>query len=40
APDPLANHKIALHAHKLVFSHPVSNEETTLTAPDPDDWLV
>ena len=40
APDPLANHKIALHAHKLVFSHPVSNEETTLTVPDPDDWLV
>ena len=39
APDPLADHKIALHACKLVFNHPISNEETTVTAPDPEDWV-
>ncbi len=38
APDPLENNKIALHACKLVFNHPISNEETSLTAPEPDDW--
>mgnify|MGYP001144222548 FL=1 len=35
APEPLPNQEIALYAHKLVFSHPVSNEEITLTAPEP-----
>ena len=38
APDPLPNQEIALYAHKLVFSHPVSNEEITLTAPEPKTW--
>ena len=38
APEPLLNQEIALYAHKLVFSHPVSNEEITLTAPEPKTW--
>jgi len=38
APEPLPNQVIALYAHKLVFSHPVSNEEITLTAPEPKTW--
>ena len=38
APDPLPNQEIALYAHKLVFSHPISNEEITLTAPEPKTW--
>ena len=38
APEPLRNQEIALYAHKLVFSHPVSNEEITLTAPEPKTW--
>ena len=38
APEPLPNQEIALYAHKLVFSHPVSNEEITLTAPEPKTW--
>ena len=38
APKPLPNQEIALYAHKLVFSHPVSNEEITLTAPEPKTW--
>jgi len=38
APEPLPNQAIALYAHKLVFSHPVSNEKITLTAPEPKTW--
>ena len=38
APEPLPNQEIALYAHKLVFSHPVLNEEITLTAPEPKTW--
>ena len=38
APEPLPNQEIALYAHKLVFSHPVSNEEITLTGPEPKIW--
>lgn len=38
APESLPNQEIALYAHKLVFSHPVSNEEITLTAPEPKTW--
>jgi len=38
APEPLPNQEIALYAHKLVFSHPVSNEEIALTAPEPKTW--
>ena len=38
APEPLPNQEIALYAHKLVFSHPVSNEEITLTASEPKTW--
>ena len=38
APEPLPNQEIALYAHKLVFSHPISNEEITLTAPEPKTW--
>ena len=38
AREPLPNQEIALYAHKLVFSHPVSNEEITLTAPEPKTW--
>jgi len=38
APEPLPNQEIALYAHKLVFSHPVSNKEITLTAPEPKTW--
>ena len=38
APEPLPNQEITLYAHKLVFSHPVSNEEITLTAPAPKTW--
>ena len=38
APEPLPNQEIALYAHKLVFSHPVSNEEITLAAPEPKTW--
>ena len=38
APEPLPNQEIALYAHKFIFSHPVSNEEITLTAPEPKTW--
>jgi len=38
ATEPLPNQENALYAHKLVFSHPVSNEEITLTAPEPKTW--
>ena len=38
APEPLPNQEIALYAYKLVFSHPVSNEEITLTTPEPKTW--
>lgn len=38
ASEPLLNQEIALYAHKLIFSHPVSNEEITLTAPEPKTW--
>ena len=38
APEPLPSQEIALYAHKLVFSHPVSNEEITLTSPEPKTW--
>jgi len=38
APEHLLNREIALYAHKLVFSHPVSNEEITVTAPEPKTW--
>ena len=38
APEPLPNQEIALYAHKLGFSHPISNEEITLTAPEPKTW--
>ena len=38
APEPLPSQEIALYAHKLVFSHPVSNEEITLTAPESKTW--
>ena len=35
---PLLNQEIALYAYKLVFNHPISNEEITLTAPKPKTW--
>ena len=35
---PLLNQEIALYACKLVFNHPISNEEITLTAPKPKTW--
>ena len=38
APESLPSQEIALYAHKLVFSHPISNEEITLTAPEPKTW--
>ena len=38
APESLPNQEIALHAHKLVFKHPISNEEITLTSPQPKTW--
>jgi len=38
APEPLPNQEIALYAHKLIFSHPISNEEIILTAPEPKTW--
>ena len=38
APDPLPNQEIALYACKLVFNHPISSEEITLTAPEPKSW--
>ena len=38
APESLPNQEIALHAHKLVFNHPISNEEITLTSPQPKTW--
>lgn len=38
ASDPLPDQSIALYACKLVFSHPISNEEITLTTPEPEDW--
>ena len=38
APGSLPNHNIALYACKLVFNHPVSNEEIILTAPEPEEW--
>ena len=38
APDALPNQRIALYACKLVFNHPISDEEITLTAPEPENW--
>ncbi|MBT3514543.1 MAG: RluA family pseudouridine synthase [Nitrospina sp.] len=38
APKPLLNQEIALYACKLIFNHPISNEEITLTAPEPKTW--
>ena len=38
APDTLPNREIALYACKLVFNHPISGEEITLTAPEPKNW--
>ena len=38
APNPLPNQEIALYACKLVFNHPISNKEITLTAPEPSIW--
>ncbi len=38
APEPLPNKEISLYANKLVFSHPVSKEEITLTAPEQKTW--
>ena len=35
---PLLNQEIALYACKLVFNHPISKEEITLTAPKPKTW--
>ena len=35
---PLLNQEIARYACKLVFNHPISNEEITLTAPKPKTW--
>jgi 23S rRNA pseudouridine1911/1915/1917 synthase len=38
APKLLPNREIALYACKLVFNHPISNEEITLIAPEPITW--
>jgi 23S rRNA pseudouridine1911/1915/1917 synthase len=38
APERLPNREIALYACKLVFNHPISNEEISLTAPEPKTW--
>jgi 23S rRNA pseudouridine1911/1915/1917 synthase len=38
APERLPNQEIALYACKLVFNHPISNEEVSLTAPEPKTW--
>jgi 23S rRNA pseudouridine1911/1915/1917 synthase len=38
APERLPNQEIALYAYKLVFNHPISNKEITLTAPEPKTW--
>ena len=38
APEPLPNQEIGLYAHKLVFNHPISNDEITLTALEPKTW--
>ena len=38
APNPLPNRELALYAYELVFKHPISNKETTLTAPEPRLW--
>ena len=38
APEALLNQEITLYAHKLVFNHPISNEEIQLTAPEPKTW--
>ena len=35
---PLAEQEIALHAYKLVFNHPISNEEIKLKIPEPKTW--
>ena len=34
----LLNQEITLYAYKLVFNHPISNEEIQLTAPEPKTW--
>ena len=39
AVEPLPNQEIALFACKLVFNHPISNKEITLTAPEPNNWV-
>ena len=38
APTSLPNQEITLYACKLVFNHPISSEEITLTAPEPKTW--
>ena len=38
APKPLLNQEIALYACKIIFNHPISNEQITLTAPEPKTW--
>lgn len=38
APELLPNREITLYACKLVFNHPISNEEIILTAPEPKTW--
>jgi len=38
APEALLNQEITLYAYKLVFNHPISNEEIQLTAPEPKTW--
>jgi 23S rRNA pseudouridine1911/1915/1917 synthase len=38
APERLPNQEIALYSCKLVFNHPISNEEISLTSPEPKTW--
>lgn len=38
APEPLPERHIALYAQKLIFRHPVTNEETTIESPEPPGW--
>jgi 23S rRNA pseudouridine1911/1915/1917 synthase len=33
-------HRIALHAHRLSFSHPTRKEAIAVDAPEPPDWPV
>jgi 23S rRNA pseudouridine1911/1915/1917 synthase len=38
-PAPLSASRPMLHAHTLVFKHPVTSKDITVTAPPPDDML-